>query len=181
MPNDTLKSAIKENVAKEHKGTRSPVSLFDDLANITHNAAPQLARQEMLQDYEKALEFLKSYKGSQGTFNSYRREVERLLQWIFLIHKKNLKDLKRDDIETFIHFSQNPPKSWIGLKKVPRFIEKEDKRIPNPQWRPFVVTLSKTAHREGKRPTPNDFQLSIGSTKEMFAILSSFFSYLFLS
>lgn len=71
---------------------------------------------------QKALEFLKSYKGSQGTFNAYRREIERLLHWSTLVAKKTLKDLKRQDMEDFIHFCQKPPKSWIGVNKFPRFI-----------------------------------------------------------
>jgi site-specific recombinase XerD len=180
-----MSNNAKEKEIKESKGAPPiPIALFDDLANIMHNPTPRLDamppgnHSALLQDYAKALDFLKSYKGSQGTFNSYRREIERLLQWIFLVHQKSLKDVRREDIERFIHFSQNPPKHWIGLKKVPRFIEKDNARIPNPQWRPFVATVSKAAHREGKRPTLHDFQLSIGSTKEMFAILSSFFSYL---
>ncbi|MCA0404185.1 MAG: site-specific integrase, partial [Proteobacteria bacterium] len=34
----------------------------------------------MRHDFYYCLNFLKSYIGSQGTFNSYRRETERLLQ-----------------------------------------------------------------------------------------------------
>jgi site-specific recombinase XerD len=129
-------------------------------------------------EYQKAIHFLKSYRGSQGTFNSYRREIERLLQWSWLIAEKPVKDLKRENIESFIHFCQNPPKNWIGVKKAPRFIEKEGLRIPNSEWRPFVVTVSKVAHKAGKKPELKDFQFSMGSVKESFAILSSFFNYL---
>lgn len=93
-----------------------------------------------------------SYRGSQGTFNSYRREVERLLHWSWIIARKNLKDLKRNDVEAFIRYCHKPPKSWIGIKKAPRFIEKEGLRIPNTEWRPFVATVSKSASRKGEQP-----------------------------
>lgn len=46
----------------------------------------------ILSDFQKAQAFLKCYIGSQGTFNSYRREIERLLHWSWVIAKKSLKD-----------------------------------------------------------------------------------------
>jgi site-specific recombinase XerD len=129
-------------------------------------------------DIKQALIFLKSYEGSQGTFNSYRREIERLLHWSTLIKHKSLGELKRTDIENFIGFCQKPPKSWIGIKKAPRFIEKEGLRIPNPEWRPFVATISKTAYRKGEKPDIKNFKISHDSIKELFAILSAFYNYL---
>lgn len=153
--------------------------LFDNL-NYLHrnheNAVLQDAR--FHNDFHYTLNFLKSYTGSQGTFNSYRREAERLLQWSWLVKNLTLDELKRDDIEQYIHFCQNPPKSWISLKKVPRFIEKEGKRIPNEEWRPFVVTISKSAIKNGHQPELEKFNLSQGATQEIFAILSTFFNFL---
>lgn len=130
------------------------------------------------EDLKHGISFLKSYKGSLGTFNSYRREVERLFQWCFLIAGKSIVELKRHDIEEFIKFCMNPPKSWIGIKKTPRFMDIEGKRVPNPEWKPFVATVSKTAHQQGERPSPKEFELSHTSIKETFAILSTFYNYL---
>ncbi len=130
------------------------------------------------EDFEKALSFLKSYRGSKSTFNAYRRELERLFQWCLLIVGKSLKNLKREDIEDFVRFCQKPPKSWIGTKKAPRFMTRENERIPNPEWRPFVVTVTKSEHRKGERPNSKDFEFSQTSIKELFAILSSFYNYL---
>lgn len=130
------------------------------------------------EDFEKALSFLKAYRGSKATFNAYRRELERLFQWSLLIIGKSLKELKRDDIEDFIRFCGKPPKSWIGTKKAPRFIERDKERIPNPGWRPFVVTVTKSDHQKGIRPNTKDFEFSHTSVKELFAILSSFYNYL---
>ena len=129
-------------------------------------------------DFNYSLNFLKSYIGSQGTFNSYRRETERLLQWSWSVKNTTIDALKREDIEQYIHFCQNPPKSWIGLKKVPRFIEQEGRRVPNEAWRPFVVTLSKTARKNGQTPSLEQFTLSQGAVQEIFAILSTLFNFL---
>ena len=158
---------------------KSPLPIFDSLEFIDKTQLKScVSDNDNKDDYQKAFEFLKSYKGSQGTFNAYRREVERLLHWCALIAKKPLKELRRQDMEDFIHFCQKPPKSWIGVNKVPRFIDKEGERLPNPDWRPFIVTLSKSAHRQGEKPDLKNFELSQSSLKDTFAILGSFYSYL---
>lgn len=129
-------------------------------------------------DIALAKRFLWSYKGSSGTFNSYRREIERLLQWCILISHKNLKDLRYNDIEAFVSFCQKPPKTWISVVKPPRFIVVEGTRCPNPAWRPFTVTVPKAAHKKGVIPDVDNFDLSSASIQEIFAILSSFFAFL---
>jgi site-specific recombinase XerD len=157
----------------------SPLALFDSLEYIdTQKSFPYLNDCYNIEDIKIALRFLKSYKGSQGTFNSYRREIERLIHWCAPIAKKPLKELKRDDIENFIRFCQKPPKSWIGETKPPRFIVKNGIRCPNPTWRPFIISISKAEHRRGVGLDLKQFKLSHGSLKELFAILSSFFNYL---
>jgi len=75
-------------------------------------------------------------------------------------------------------FCQSPPATWIGTKKAPRFIEKNGWRIPNAEWRPFVVTVSKSDHRKGKKPNIKDYELSSTAVKDIFAILSSFYNFL---
>ena len=128
-------------------------------------------------DYEYALFFLYSYRGSEATFNSYRREIERLLHWS-VICKKSVKEFKREDIEQFIEFCKSPPKEWIGLKNVSRFITKNGRRIPNLNWRPFVATVTKFAHSNGVQPSANGYALSQEAVKAIFAVLGSFYNYL---
>jgi site-specific recombinase XerD len=153
--------------------------LFDSLNHLHKNHEHVvLPAEQFRNDFRYTLNFLKSYTGSQGTFNSYRREAERLLQWSWHIKNTTIDALKRDDVEQYIRFCQNPPKSWISTKKVPRFIEKEGKRIPNEEWRPFVVTLSKAAIKKGYKPDVEQFSLSQGATQEIFAILSTLFNFL---
>lgn len=153
--------------------------LFDSMDHLHKNADyVVLPGPGHRNDFMHCLSFLKSYIGSQGTFNSYRREVERLLQWTWLVRRAQLADLKRDDIEQYVRFCQNPPANWIGLKKVPRYLEQDGLRKPNPEWRPFVVTLSKSARKQGQTPSQDQFKLSQGAVSELFAILSTCFNFL---
>lgn len=153
--------------------------LFDSMDHLHKNAEHVvLPDHRFQQDFNHVLDFLKSYNGSLGTFNSYRREAERLLQWCWQIKNITLAELKRDDIEQFVRFCQSPPLTWIALKKVPRYIEKEGRRIPNESWRPFVVTVSKSARKQGDTKSLSQFSLSQGAIQEIFAILSTLFNFL---
>ncbi len=131
-------------------------------------------------DLACCLEYLKQYDDNSATFESYRREIERILQWSWLIEKKSILDLKRQDIENYIQFCLNPPKSWIGIKKVARFTTRDSQRIPNSDWRPFVVGISKDKHKNGLRPNIQDYQLSQKAIREIFTVLSSFYNFLLL-
>ncbi|MCX7118225.1 MAG: site-specific integrase [Legionellales bacterium] len=126
------------------------------------------------------LDFLKQYDHNNATFESYRREIERLLQWTWFIKQKSLLALSRQDMEDYIEFCLDPPKSWIGLKRVARFVSVLGLRAPNPQWRPFVVSVSKLQHKMGLKPSLDDYQLSQKAIREIFTVLSSFYNYLVL-
>jgi integrase len=157
---------------------RAPRPCFDTLETVDQWVTPAELNTPQARDFVIAVKFLRNYVGSQGTFNAYRREIERLVQWTWHIALMTIGDLKREDIEAFIRFCQRPPKAWIGLKKPPRFVEVEGERQPNPAWRPFVVTMSKSAFKKGQRPVKADYALSNGAIKEMLAILNSFYGYL---
>jgi len=129
-------------------------------------------------DYLIVTRFLNSYDGSSATFNAYRRELERLLQWAWLVHKQSVLTLNRDDIVEFIKFVTKPPVAWIGTKNVPRFITRNADRIPNPVWRPFVVRVTKSKFKQGKAPDKTDYAPSHASIRSMFGILSSFYDFL---
>ncbi|MEX2130205.1 MAG: site-specific integrase [Pseudohongiellaceae bacterium] len=119
-----------------------------------------------LEDYQCASEFLYSYRGSPDTFSTYRRELEHFLQWCFLIAKKQLKAITRDDIESYIEFSKNPPPVWIGTKNVARFVSQEGTRLGNPEWRPYVSAPG-TA-----------YAASQAGLQSLFSVLGSFFNFL---
>jgi site-specific recombinase XerD len=162
----------------DKKKQLAPLPLFDAMKYIKKSTLPKSLTPIQNKDYLICIEFLKNYIGSLGTFNSYRREIERFLHWTWIVKEKTIKDLKRDEIENFIRFCQKPLKSWIGTKKAERFIEKDGQRIPNLEWRPFVATLSKAAYRNGSKADIKNFEFSQGAIKQVFAILSTFFNYL---
>ena len=155
-----------------------PIPLFDTVNYLSKQLPPKHLTSYQKNDFSAARDFLSAYADSVGTFNSYRREVERLLQWSFLISKKNLPQLKREDLENFFRFCKQPKLSWIGIKKEPRFIEQEALRLPNPNWKPFVATVSKLAARKGVKADAKNYELSPDALKESFVILNSFFNYL---
>lgn len=128
-------------------------------------------------DFETALKFLYSYRGSDQTFGAYRRDIERLIQWGWFVKSSSVLKLKREDIEAFIEFCIKPYKKWVGLKTVARFKLKDGLKVPNPEWRPFEASLDKKEIKDGKTPTRDDYQFSQKALKAMFAILSSFYNY----
>lgn len=162
-----------------------PHPLFDTLENLSK---PPLCVQTYLEsltipgvkeEYHFLLEFLKSYANSLDTFTAYRREVERLLHWSWLILKKPLKMLNRNDIRDYLAFVNAPPKTWIATKTVKRFIDDPLKvRVANPEWRLFVIRITKNAKRLGKKPDKSTYQLSNKSIEAIFAALSSLFTFL---
>jgi site-specific recombinase XerD len=153
---------------------------FDSLAHMLSKDVvytPPL-KGVFLQDYMRAKEFLLSYQGSQDTFNAYRREIERFLQWCQLKANKSLTQIKREEFESYLEFCQKPPKSWIALKNEPRFVLKNGSRIPNKKWRPFVVMVSKVDTKAGKAADKQNYALSEKAFKALFAVISSFYNFL---
>lgn len=168
---------------------KSPIPLFDTLAELDnpnqltlHNLPDYLPVKTLpsyaFEDYKYAAQFLYSYRGSEATFNAYRREVERLLQWSWLITNKSIKEIRRADFESFMEFCQKPPEAWIGTKNVARFIDKEGQRFPHPEWRPYVVSVPKIAYRNGSTPNLQKYALSQKALQAIFGVLSSFYNYL---
>lgn len=158
-----------------------PQTLIDTIEHIScapnlPTTAPVFAKK----DYDECISFLKQYTGNNATFESYRREIERLIQWAWLVEQKSILKLKRPEIEKYIDFCLNPPKSWIGFKKVSRFIVKDGERIPNKEWRPFVATVSKLDYKKGAKPDKSNYQLSQKAIREIFTVLGSFYNYLTL-
>jgi len=174
-----LKKSSEKNKLKTSNKRLLPLAVFDTMIKIKKLKLPSSIKFDFAKnDFEAARDFLKEYDGNQSTFNSYRREIERLLQWSWLMQKKSVLKIARDDIESYINFCKNPPVTWIGVAKVARFIEKDGLRIQNSAWRPFVATISKTATKKGKNPNTNKYSLSEKAVREIFAVLSSFYNFL---
>jgi site-specific recombinase XerD len=162
-----------------------PQALFDTLENLSNNTESVYEHLKTLcidaaeHEFKLCLEFLKSYGNSSDTFTAYRREIERFLHWAWLICKKPLKEISRNEIRDYLQFVNDPPKSWIATRNVDRYIaDGLGLRKPNPQWRPFVVRISKINHRNGKQPDKSNYQLGNKSIEAIFAALSSLFTFL---
>lgn len=156
----------------------TPSPIFDVLEHFSDPNPHHSIEKNYQEDYKHAHNFLFSYRGSEATFNSYRREVERFLHWSLIVANKSLKNIKRQDFEQYLEFCQNPPLSWIGTKQASRFIDNEGQRIPNPEWRPFVAAISKVSRTQGHLPDPKRYTLSQKGLQAIFSVLGSFYNYL---
>ncbi len=157
----------------QKKTRKVPAPFFDTLEEMPNpgkSPVRELAHllgtssRSALGDYQCAAEFLYSYRGSPDTFAAYRREVEHLLHWCWLVRGRSLKELWREDIEAYVEFAQAPPASWIGKNPVPRFVVRNGQREPNPEWRPYV--------------SEGPYQLSQAALQSLFGVLGSFFNFL---
>ena len=166
-PPAPILDALKD-IDNPHRRKTFPV------AEVFDGAAPAGAET----DYEHALKFLYGYNGSTATFNAYRRELERLLQWAWRIERRNAHEFAREDIEEFVRFSLAPPAAWIGESHAPRFVMDKGEKKPNPKWRPFVASLSKTELKNGRKPSAKDYRPSQSAVRATFTALSSFYDYL---
>jgi len=156
-----------------------PTPLFDTQDNLTEQELPEaITLPFAADDYQILKDFLLQYTGSRDTYTAYRREAERLAQWSWFVSSKSLLELRRPDIEAYIAFCQSPPNAWIGIKKVARFIKRDAKRIPNPDWRLFVATTKKSATKDGNKPEASDYQFSQKALQSLFIANSSFYNYL---
>ena len=145
-----------------------PIAIFDNVAALKSAKVPQHILPKFNEDYDRTKSFLLSYQNNAATFNSFRREIERFVQFCWFNAEKSSVDMKRLDIEDYLGFCQKPPISWIGLKNVMRFIDKNGSRVPNPTWRPFLATVSKSDRKHGKTPKRKDYCLSEKGFRENF-------------
>ena len=170
---------VPEDMGRETMSQSLPKPLFDGLKYmlLDEHYIPELP-ESWRSDYQHIKRFLLSYQNNENTFNSYRRDMERFLQWCYLRAGKSVLDVGRSDFEHFLAFCQKPLKSWIGLTVERRFTEKSGIKTPNPKWRPFVVKQSKTDTKQGKSLDKSNYQLSERGFRALFAIISSFYHYL---
>lgn len=153
---------------------KSPVPFFDTLEEMPNpykspvRDVSHLLRESpanAVSDYQFASEFIFSYRGSPDTFSTYRREIEHFLHWCWLVRKKSLNQILREDFEAYVDFARKPPNGWIGNRTVARYTLKDGLRVPNPAWRPFVKSGS-------------EYVLSQSALQSLFSVLSSFFNFL---
>ena len=69
---------------------KNPLPLFDTLESLSVTDLPTSLEPAFEHDYRYAYQFLYSYRDNRATFNTYRREIERLLQWLQHVHQASL-------------------------------------------------------------------------------------------
>ena len=153
---------------------KSPAPFFDTLEEMPNpykspvRDVSHLLRDspdDAVADYQYASEFIYSYRGSPDTFSTYRREIEHFLHWCWLVRRKSLNAIQREDFEAYVDFARNPPAAWIGKRNVARYVLKGGRREPNSGWRPYVSAGS-------------EYALSQSALHSLFSVLSSFFNFL---
>ena len=156
------------------QNNKSPAAFFDtfdqmpnpfkkSVATLSHLVVE--APEDAIKDYQFASEFIYSYRGSPDTFSTYRREIEHFLHWCWIVAKKSINDISREDIENYVEFAKQPPRGWIGQKNVSRFLDRAGERVPNPEWRPYVSASG-------------EYVISQAAIQSLFSVLSSFFNFL---
>lgn len=109
-------------------------------------------------DAEAIKSFLIGYQSSKLTYQTYLKELERLILWCAHIQKVTISDLSFDDMVAYQSFLSDPKpeKIWCGNK---RSKTQKNGNI-NPDWRPFGGALSKA------------------TIKKTMSIIDCFFNYL---
>ncbi|KFZ38358.1 hypothetical protein HR45_02615 [Shewanella mangrovi] len=113
-----------------------------------------------LLEYQEACRFLRGVQSRPNTFRSYRRDIEKLLLWSWMIKQVSVTTLRPSDLLDMVRFYSHPPKDWCSAYQVKRFTNDE---AFNPQWRPCVAN----------RPAPTQ-----SSIKAMLASVSAFYQFL---
>lgn len=109
-------------------------------ANRAVGIRPQIAARN---DVDAIKAWLARFAGTRTTFDSYRKEAERLLLWSVTELGKPLSALTHEDLLVYQRFlaDPQPAERWVMTagRKWSRF---------DPQWRPFAGALSPTSQRQ---------------------------------
>lgn len=109
-------------------------------SNRAHSPSTLLAADN---DVDALQAWLAQYVHSPNTFNSYRKESERLLLWANLELHKAISSLTHEDILLYQEFLRNPT-------PIARWVLKNGSKVArsHPDWRPFAGPLSDSSIRQ---------------------------------
>lgn len=116
-----------------------------DLTGVTGtNRCPdQRPRIPAQNDYDAIHAWLAEYAHKKTTYQSYRKEAERLLLWCVLQAKKPLSSLNREDFEAYKAFLEDPQPQRMWCKKKGGYGIKRGEA----GWKPFEGPLGASATR----------------------------------
>lgn len=98
------------------------------------------------EDWRATAVFLLRHTATAGTFAQFRGEVQRFLNYAWVIKGKTLKEIGGTDIDDYMGLVKKPITSWATSKAEGRqrgFLSKDGARVANPKWRPFYDAATK--------------------------------------
>lgn len=131
---------MRDTQQPENTDHPSTMALYEPMELITAQSGEQLSAHRLLSaqnDVEAVRSWLAQYLDSPNTFQSYRKEAERLLLWAQTVAHKTLAELRHEDFLRFRYFLANPAPAA-------QWIMPDGARYPrqHPGWRPFAGPLS---------------------------------------
>jgi integrase len=93
----------------------------------------------LLADFKVSWRFVADYSDSPATFNRFRGEVQRFLNYLWVVGRRTLPQTDSDTVKLYFKTLGNPPSGWISRGIYPAFIDQNGLREPNEKWRPFVI------------------------------------------
>ena len=92
-------------------------------------------------DLEAIEAWLREYENSPQTFRSYRKEVERFLNWLVLVAGIPFTAVMREHLTAYHRFLADPQPAHLWC--APRYIRRTD-----PAWRPFEGPLARESQEQ---------------------------------
>ncbi|KEF32437.1 Site-specific recombinase XerC [Marinobacter nitratireducens] len=146
---------------------QAELSTYPDLQAAL--AALDAGLESVQHDYEITQRFLTRYSDVSGTYNRFRSELQRFLNYTWLIAKRHLSQIDPDVVSSYFNFLKTPPASWVSSGIYPAFTDKDGLRRSNPAWRPM-------AQRSKELEAP--YSVSQASLNASRTALQTFFKYL---
>lgn len=119
-------------------------------------------------DLDASLRYLTDYSNVPGTYNRFRSEVQRFLNYLWVVASRTLDQVDAEVVSSYFKFLKNPPAAWVAPSIHSGFLDEQGRRIINPRWRPFTSQRSK-----GERYTASPASLKSSRTA-----LASYFRFL---
>ncbi|RBP27126.1 phage integrase family protein [Marinobacter pelagius] len=116
---------------------QADLELYPDLQAAL--AALPIDHGSALKDFSIAHKFLVKYSDVSGTYSRFRSEIQRFLNYTWLIAKRRLSQADTDLVSSYFTFLKTPPAPWVSRGIYPAFISSNDERQFNPNWRPMAL------------------------------------------
>lgn len=97
------------------------------------------ARDIVRADYEVSRQFLLNYADVSGTYNRFRSEIQRFLNYLWVVAHQSLAQMNIETVNGYYKTLKKPPKAWTSRGIHAAFEDDGDQRRANPKWRPFVI------------------------------------------